>query len=216
MANFQNLQRGGDFFPPPSNKNPAGRAADAFAVTQYAAPAFGDVCTYCNAAAEDVLCDWGHPDCGVARERAPCLPSGATRSCVHISSRAVTHSRGERVLSWGQHLCSPAKKARPTLGGQAAVQHSGALCRIRTRARRRRARRSAGGIGRWAGEGFRQNAWIHLIKKRRRKNVGVSQVCFQETDQRVTINYIDVELASASLQKYQKTVANSCSSWHLT
>lgn len=40
MANFQNLQRGGDFFPPPSNKNPAGRAADAFAVTQYAAPAF--------------------------------------------------------------------------------------------------------------------------------------------------------------------------------
>lgn len=77
------------------------------------------------------------------RERAPCLPSGATRSCVHISSRAVTHSRGERVLSWGQHLCSPAKKARPTLGGQAAVQHSSALCRIHKRARRGRARRSA-------------------------------------------------------------------------
>lgn len=61
------------------------------------------------------------------RERAPYLPLGATRSCVHISSRAVTHSRGERVLSWGQHLCSPAKKARLALRGQAAVQHS-VLC----------------------------------------------------------------------------------------
>lgn len=77
--------------------------------------------------AEDVLCDWAHPDCRAVRERAPYLPSGATRSCVHISGRAVTHSRGERVLSWGQHLCSPAKKARQALRGQAAVQHS-VLC----------------------------------------------------------------------------------------
>lgn len=66
---------------------------------------------------EDVLCDWAHPDCSVVRERAPYLPLGATRSYVHISSRAVTHSRGERVLSWGQHLCSPAKKARLPLRG---------------------------------------------------------------------------------------------------
>lgn len=73
---------------------------------------------------EDVLCDWGHPDSGAVRERAPYLPSGATRSCVHISGRAVTHSRGERALSWGQHLCSPAKKARLALRGQAVVQHS--------------------------------------------------------------------------------------------
>lgn len=84
--------------------------------------------------AEDVLHDWAHPDCSVARERAPYLPLGATRSCVHISSRAVTHSRGERALSWGQHLCSPAKKARLTLRGQAAVQHS-MLCAASTQAR---------------------------------------------------------------------------------
>lgn len=77
--------------------------------------------------AEDVLRDWAHPDCSVVRKRAPYLPLGATRSWVHISSRAVTHSRGERVLSWGQHLCSPAKKARLALRGQAAVQHS-TLC----------------------------------------------------------------------------------------
>lgn len=85
--------------------------------------------------AEDVLCDWAHPDCSVARERAPYLPLGATRSCVHISSWAVTHSRGERVLSWGQHLCSPAKKARLALRGQAAVQHS-MLCVASTQAKR--------------------------------------------------------------------------------
>lgn len=85
--------------------------------------------------AEDVLCDWAHPDCSVARERAPYLPLGATRSCVHISSWAVTHSRGERVLSWGQHLCSPAKKARRALRGQAAVQHS-TLCVASTQAKR--------------------------------------------------------------------------------
>lgn len=84
--------------------------------------------------AEDVLHDWAHPDCSVVRERAPYLPLGATRSCVHISSRAVTHSRGERVLSWGQHLCSPAKKARLALRGQAAVQHS-MLCAASTQAR---------------------------------------------------------------------------------
>lgn len=59
---------------------------------------------------------------------------GATRSCVHISSRAVTHSRGERVLSWGQHLCSPAKKARLALWEQAAVQHS-MLCAASLQAR---------------------------------------------------------------------------------
>lgn len=41
-----------------------------------------------------------------------------------FQSRAVTHSRGERVLSWGQHLCSPAKKARLALRERAAVQHS--------------------------------------------------------------------------------------------
>lgn len=84
--------------------------------------------------AEDVLHDWAHPDCSVVRERAPYLPLGATRSCVHISSRAVTHSRGERVLSWGQHLCSPAKKARLALKGQAAVQHS-VLCAASSQAR---------------------------------------------------------------------------------
>lgn len=89
---------------------------------------------------EDVLCDWAHPDCSVARERAPYLPSGATRSCVHISSWAVTHSRGERVLSWGQHLCSPAKKARLALRGQAAVQHS-VLCVASTQAERWAAKR---------------------------------------------------------------------------
>lgn len=84
--------------------------------------------------AEDVLGDQAHPHCDVVRERAPYLPSGATRSCVHISSRAVTHSRGERVLSWGQHLCSPAKKARLTLRGRAAVQHS-RLCAASVRRR---------------------------------------------------------------------------------
>lgn len=83
---------------------------------------------------EDVLHDWAHPDCSIVRERAPYLPLGATRSCVHISSRAVTHSRGERVLSWGQHLCSPAKKARQALKGQAAVQHS-MLCAASSQAR---------------------------------------------------------------------------------
>lgn len=82
----------------------------------------------CNAPPkEDVLHDRAHPDCSVVKECAPYLPLGATRSCVHISSRPVTHSRGERVLSWGQHLCSPAKKARRALRGQAAVQHS-VLC----------------------------------------------------------------------------------------
>lgn len=74
--------------------------------------------------AEGVRRDWAHPDCGVVRERAPYLPLRATRSRVHISGRPVTHSRGERVLSWGQHLCSPAKKARVSLRGQAAAQHS--------------------------------------------------------------------------------------------
>lgn len=92
--------------------------------------------------AEDVLHDWAHPDCSVVRERAPYLPLGATRSCVHNSSRAVTHSRGERFLSWGQHLCSPAKKARlvSQRTGSSSTQH--ALCCIYTG--------QSGGTQRWA------------------------------------------------------------------
>lgn len=81
------------------------------------------------AAVEDVLLHWGHPDCSIVREFLPPFASrlGATRSCVHNSSGAVTHSRGGRVLSWGHHLCSPAKKARQDPGGRAAIPHSG-LC----------------------------------------------------------------------------------------
>lgn len=132
--------------------------------------------------AEDVLRDWAHPDCSVVRERAPYLPLGATRSCVHISSRAVTHSRGERVLSWGQHLCSPAKKARLALRGQAAVQHS-MLCAASIQARVEELRDEQKGCenwqwGEWKGLcnfvvkpqrglklNFLQNVWMHLGKK---------------------------------------------------
>lgn len=107
---------------------------------------------------------WAHPDCSVVRERAPCLPLGATRSCVHISSRAVTHSRGERVLSWGQHLCSPAKKARQTLRGQAAVQHS-ALCAASAKGPSRRAQRLAGGMGELTGSTVNAGCANPLSKK---------------------------------------------------